>query len=366
MVALWADSTYAYIEEELIRNIAVDLKFPLVSFACMHGAGLCSNDEGVQKPCPTLTAAAVVIIEMGYNDASSTISTREDAVAGMRKQSWFKALQNQAFTVQRVIFIKQPEYINLAQKKIRGKKIYNKPVKGSMWTTEAEHLVRNELHIQTDVLDVPGEHIFAGFIRVDGQLSQVEANCRFKCADEQQALWEDAHHPTSLGAAAHFQLLLGALKKSYGGDLKKRSLEEEDWIRRYGVQQCYRCTAQVLCGEGGAPWYACGWYVDGVRQCGVPLCRRHCFACEDPECMESMLIFCHVHMKQHNEMHRPCPYTEALFDRLAEPWKCSVCGEKALLRDDGNPVFRCSACGGRRYERHLPPNYVHNSDDLML
>ena len=135
-VALWADSTYAYIDEELIRTIAVELHFPLENFTCTYGAGLCTKGlvEG-----RTRTAAPVVIIEMGYND-ESIISTC-DALVGMREQSWFTALKNQASTVKRVIFIQQPSYYQVAQKTYRKKKFYGKIIVGSRWTTEAAQLV---------------------------------------------------------------------------------------------------------------------------------------------------------------------------------------------------------------------------------
>ena len=185
-VALWADSTYAYIDEELIRTIAVELHFPLENFTCTYGAGLCTNNPLFEKPGRTITAAPVVIIEMGYNDDDESLLSTWDARAGMREQSWFTALKNQASTVNRVIFIQQPSYYQVAQKTYKGKKFMNKRIVGSTWTTEAAKLVWDELKIQTVVLDVRTEEIYDGFIRKEGDLWQDEAKCR--CCTGQPAL----------------------------------------------------------------------------------------------------------------------------------------------------------------------------------
>ena len=222
-VALWADSTYAYIDEKLIHTIAVELHFPLENFTCTYGAGLCT--KGTEMPGRTRTAAPVVIIEMGYNDDDESLLSTWDARAGMREQSWFTALKHQASTVKRVIFIQQPSYYQVAQKTLRRKKIFGKLIEGSRWTTEAAQLVWAELKIQTVVLDVPAEEIYVGFIRRGVDLWQDEAKCRSYTirsedvdysADCQPALWYDALHPSPSGAEAHYRLLVKALKRSFG------------------------------------------------------------------------------------------------------------------------------------------------------
>jgi hypothetical protein len=223
-VALWADSTYAYIVEKLIRTIAAELHFPLENFMQSDGAGLCTKGlvEGRFE-----TAAPVVIIEMGYND-ESIISTC-DALVRMREQSWFTALKNQASTVKRVIFIQQPSYYQVAQQKCRKKKIYGKIIVGSRWTTEAAQLVWAELKIQTVVFDVRAEEIYDGFIRKEGdQLWQDDTRCRSYTIDhvdysndDRRALWYDAFHPAASGAEAHFRLLAMALKRWFGEDCSK-------------------------------------------------------------------------------------------------------------------------------------------------
>ena len=101
---MWADSTYAYIDEKLIHTIAVELHFPLENFTCTYGAGLCT--KGTEMPGRTRTAAPVVIIEMGYND-DKKLSTG-DFAKGMQKQSWFTFLKDQASTVKHVIFTLRP------------------------------------------------------------------------------------------------------------------------------------------------------------------------------------------------------------------------------------------------------------------
>ena len=165
-VAFWADSTYGYIDEERISNIAVELDFPLATFTCTHGAGLAT--KGIESTCRDRTAAPVVIIEMGYNDESQL--SKDSAVVGMRKQSWFTALKDQVSTVKRAIFIQQPAYHQVAQKTCRRRGTRKsladgQLIEGSRWTTEAAQLVWADLKIETVVFDVPAEEIYVGFIR---------------------------------------------------------------------------------------------------------------------------------------------------------------------------------------------------------
>jgi hypothetical protein len=227
-IAYWADSTYGYLEERRIVELAEELEFPLASFKCKHGAGLCTKGDktGYIIEMPERSAAQVVIIEMGYND-DKNLSTGA-FVKGMQEQSWFTVLKEQVSTVKHVIFIQQPDYHQVAQKKCRSRSARKSPsyedgqlIEGSRWTTEAVQRVEDMLGIKAVVFDEPAEEIFLGFTRDDaGELWQDITKCRSKTfhgvdysSDGMPALWIDACHPSPTGAEQHFRRLVEALKK---------------------------------------------------------------------------------------------------------------------------------------------------------
>mmetsp|Transcript_17668 Transcript_17668/g.49985 ORF Transcript_17668/g.49985 Transcript_17668/m.49985 type:complete len:169 (-) Transcript_17668:120-626(-) len=164
---------------------------------------------------------------MGYNDDSGL--SADEAAKRMRKQDWFATLSKDATAVERVIFIAQPGYRQVAgaarkRKKSASSFVSGQLIEGSTWTTNAAKLVREELGIEAIVFDAPAEEIYAGFIRDEaGTLWQDKTKCRFYSShgieyseDGSPALWCDAQHPSASGAEAHFRLLAEALKKRFG------------------------------------------------------------------------------------------------------------------------------------------------------
>jgi len=150
---------------------------------------------------------------MGYNDDSGL--SADEAVKRMRKQDWFAALSKDVTAVERVIFIVQPGYRQVAgaarkRKKSASSFTWGQLIEGSTWTTEAAKLVRGELGIETTVFDAPAEEIYAGFTRDEaGALWQDKAKCRSYTdhgieysEDGTPALWCDAQHPSASGAEA--------------------------------------------------------------------------------------------------------------------------------------------------------------------
>ena len=222
VVALWADSTYGCIEASRLMDVAAELDFPLSSFTCAYGAGLATRgDESAERRC----VARNVVVEMGYNDDSSL--SQDEAAKRMRMQPWFAHLSSSASAVERVIFIAQPGYRQVAgAARRRRNRMYEmgQLIEGSAWTAEAARLVREELGIDTFVFDVPAEEIYVGFTRDEkGELWQDKASCRAYTdhgieysEDGKPAMWCDAQHPSESGAEGHFRLLVKDLKLRFG------------------------------------------------------------------------------------------------------------------------------------------------------
>eukprot|EP00927_Polykrikos_kofoidii_P062788 TRINITY_DN57597_c0_g1_i1.p1 TRINITY_DN57597_c0_g1~~TRINITY_DN57597_c0_g1_i1.p1 ORF type:complete len:231 (+),score=31.29 TRINITY_DN57597_c0_g1_i1:80-772(+) len=224
-VALWTDSTYGYLEEKQVFDLAAELDFPLSNFVCSYGAGLITR--GDEASCSQPLVMDTVIIEMGYNDDCDI--SADEAAKRMRKQTWFTTLVRGRSVMRRVIFISQPAYrqvAGLARGKRRKKAApmaKGELIHGSAWTEEAARLVREEFDIETHVVDIPAEEQFVGFTRNEiGELWQDEAACRSYTdhgveytADGSPAIWCDAQHLSASGAAAHFRLLIAALRHHF-------------------------------------------------------------------------------------------------------------------------------------------------------
>ena len=227
-VALWADSTYAYLvelDESAVRRLAERAGFPLASFTCAHGAGLATR--GLHASHDTYDVAETVVVEMGYNDEGFDTTTlakdaakRSQAKRKMCTQSWYITLLRESPRVRHVLFVAQPGYRQAAQNTSRCE--WGKLIDGSALTSVAAELVAEATRIETHVLDVPAEEMYIGFVRHDGALWQDATKCvAYKdksgvpCSkDGQPSLWVDAIHPSAEGAAAHLKLLLAAVART--------------------------------------------------------------------------------------------------------------------------------------------------------
>ena len=178
----------------------------------MYGAGLTQpgNMKGI-----VLEAAEIVIIEMGYNDNGTSEPT--EAVKRMRMMSWLECLSRSREMVKRVIFVQQPSYKRVAGASNRRRKVTpwggaagGALVRGSMWNHEAMVLLKKELSIQSELLDVPGQDLFDGFSMFDNSALWVD-----DCKNSRFTLWVDAEHPSFNRVKIHLRRLLDLLRHTF-------------------------------------------------------------------------------------------------------------------------------------------------------
>ena len=221
MVTLWTDSTYKSMSESEMRLVSQQAGVPMIAPKVVCGGGLTKKGQENELPAVPWTVAQTVLVEMGYNDPEDM--TLEQALAGMRRQSWYSTLSSMRDHVGRVVFIRQEGYHQMAGARAGSRATTTRAlqpgqwVHGSRWTDAVARAVGDELRITTLVAIIGGDWSFRGFIRdVNGELWQDPACCRQTAADPSRVWWMDAYHPTHEGAREHLMLLLNCLHQAMG------------------------------------------------------------------------------------------------------------------------------------------------------